>query len=448
MGCQGPLLPGENPTCPAGFQVQVAKALDLPKAPELEAARVGFSCDGVSASHGQDLHFPYCCSPPSQDRKMPVDLGSIWSKYNNETRADVVWPYSDEWSNKDKEKLGAPPDADEDGHGQDAYGFVMLDGPEGSIDNSFATAHTVVRKQRHVPPVKRSAVTTNQTLLDSVFDHAEDTLHIYCNYPAGSKECERLWAQGAENTIIRLPGHVGEGPFARLVSIKPADEAFELPGHHVEHRSVERLSGPVYEVKIDYAFDAIPTREDGQPVNLRVDYTNLLGYWDEMGGVRIRRESSEDGTPPRVPDWHARVKKAINRDKALRKRSAPVNVTVPMGDGTHLAERPSGGTLDKRWLFFTEWIEALAGKTTTKKYGVLPLRCADSVNLFRAREGCAGRRTASLEIDLEASFDMDVTYAYYFSGILIPPRVPDAYAYLGMEPSAYVELRMAGTAQM
>lgn len=56
--------------------------------------------------------------------------------------------------------------------------------------------------------------------------------------------------------------------------------------------------------------------------------------------------------------------------------------------------------------------------------------------------------SASLDIDLEASINMDITYAYYFSGTIIPPSIPDAYAYLGMQPRAYVGLRMAGQAEM
>ncbi|KAF3058357.1 hypothetical protein GL218_05328 [Daldinia childiae] len=51
-------------------------------------------------------------------------------------------------------------------------------------------------------------------------------------------------------------------------------------------------------------------------------------------------------------------------------------------------------------------------------------------------------------MDLEANIQMDATYAYYFQGQFIPPKSPEVYAYLGMEPSAYVGLHLVGNAMM
>jgi chitinase len=53
-----------------------------------------------------------------------------------------------------------------------------------------------------------------------------------------------------------------------------------------------------------------------------------------------------------------------------------------------------------------------------------------------------------LEIDLEANVDLETTYAYYLSGTFIPPSTPEVFAYLGMEPFAYVGLHMKGDAKM
>lgn len=65
------------------------------------------------------------------------------------------------------------------------------------------------------------------------------------------------------------------------------------------------------------------------------------------------------------------------------------------------------------------------------------------------QSSCPGKGySATLEIDLEASVDLETTYAYYLSGTFIPPSTPEVYAYLGMEPFAYVGLYMKGDAQM
>ncbi|ETS88166.1 hypothetical protein PFICI_01994 [Pestalotiopsis fici W106-1] len=430
-------------------QIQIATALDPPPAPAA-ASDVTFpvSCDGVVAPVGVDMHYPLCCDLQTKyNSKWPVDPEKVFKTYyNTPGESDVMWQYSDEFTNNDKDDGQS---SSEDG--TDAYGFLMLDGPEGSIDNSFSTTNTIVRKEAEIPNIKRSIVTYNQSVMDAVFEHTEETFQFYCNFPADSSQCARIWIGGAEDTIIRMPDHVGEGPFARVVSVRElkTDDDVVLPAHHVEHRTVEGIhqTNPVYEVKIDYNFLAISHKRDTDPVYLRVDYTNLLGYWDEVDAADPSKKRSS------MPDWQSRVKRAAMRDKAIRKRSAPLNVTVPMepiaarcgNDGTDVAD----SSVDKRWWgVIGTWIKKL---TTIEKsdLGVIPLGWQDSINLFSAQWGCPGETfSANLRMDLEARIQMDATYAYYFQGQFIPPASPEVYAYLGMEPSAYVGLHLEGNAVM
>lgn len=193
-------------------------------------------------------------------------------------------------------------------------------------------------------------------MLDSVFDHAEETLHVYCNYPAGSEECGRIWVDGAEDRIISLPAHVGEGPFARVVSIQAANKNMELPNHHLQHRSVEGLSDPVYEMKIDYNFHAIKLKRESETVHIRVEYSNLAGYWDEVTNAEAMRKRSVGEMPWRHPDWHVMVNRAVTKDSSLRKRTTPVNTTVAMNDG----KDEKLHDLDKRWWgAFGDWLAKL-----------------------------------------------------------------------------------------
>lgn len=309
------------------------------------------TCDGVTIPPGSNPEWSYCCDPPSRYNKdWPVDPKYLWENYYNKpNKSDVVWEYSDEYQNNN---MDPEPSTEEDG--SDAYGFVMLDGPEGSIDNEFATTQTVVRRSRNIPRAKRSVLTTNQTALDTVFDHAEETIHVYCNYPAGSRECQRLFIDGAEDTIIRLPAHVGEGPFARIVSMKPAQDEYQLPDHHLQHRSLERNSNPVYEVKIDYNFHLIKHKRDDEPVNIRVDYTNLMGYWDEMTdspASRVKRGFGEEGLSE--AEWRARVQRAAVRHGNIQKRNENIHVKTPM--------EFSDSHINKRWWgLFKTWLQKLA----------------------------------------------------------------------------------------
>ncbi|KAI1658123.1 putative bacteriodes thetaiotaomicron symbiotic chitinase [Daldinia decipiens] len=429
-------------------KIQIGTALDPPPSPAIDST-FPVSCDGVVAPPGRDRSYPLCCDLQSKyNKKWPVDPEKVFQTYyNTPGDSDVVWQYSDEYTNNNKDDGQS---SSEDG--TDAYGFLMLDGPEGSIDSSFSTTNTIVRKEAAIPRVKRSLVTYNQTVMDTVFDHTEETFQFYCNFPAGSAECNRLWIDGAEDTIIRMPDYIGEGPFARVVSIRELEtdkKGFGLPAHHIKHRALQGIhnTNPVYEIKIDYNFLAITPKRDDQPVYLRVDYTNLLGYWDEVEAADPGKKRSN------MPSWQSRVKRAAERDRAVRKRSTPINVTAPMDP---IAARCGNGNADaatlsveKRWWgAIGGWVKKL---TTVEKsdLGVIPLAWRDTINLFSAQWGCPGQTfSANLRMDLEAMIQMDATYAYYFQGQFIPPKSPEVYAYLGMQPSAYVGLHLVGNAVM
>ncbi|PFH61273.1 hypothetical protein XA68_17786 [Ophiocordyceps unilateralis] len=382
-----------------------------------------------------------------REDELPVKFEKLrdMSKVGPE-QSDVLWYYSKQSLSPkmgNNSRGGRSSNAEEKDLSQDAQGFIMLEGPPSSIDNSFATAHTVVRKEARIPNFKRSDVTSNMSTLESVFDPLEQTLYVYCNYRPGSDECKRVWIDGAEDTIIRLPEHVGEGPFARIVSIKPVNEDYKLPDHHLIHRRAERLSDPVYEIKIDYNFQAVQPKKDDHPISIRVDYTNLRGYWEEISVAEARRKRSFKGdTPAKVHDWQARVNKAVARDQEYAKRSDSFHATKVMSGG-------DGAQLHRRWWAeFIEWLRRIT-RMTASSLSILRLSWGDSIHLFRSTSGCTGRKTgAKLEIELEAAVSLDVTYAYYFSGTIIPPSMPDAYAYLSMEPNAYLSLRMSGHAEM
>lgn len=60
--------------------------------------------------------------------------------------------------------------------------------------------------------------------------------------------------------------------------MKPAHDEYQRPDHHLEHQLLKRNANPVYEVKIDYNFHLIKPKRANEPVNMRVDYINLMGY--------------------------------------------------------------------------------------------------------------------------------------------------------------------------
>ncbi len=53
-----------------------------------------------------------------------------------------------------------------------------------------------------------------------------------------------------------------------------------------------------------------------------------------------------------------------------------------------------------------------------------------------------------MQMYLDANVEMEATYAYYFSGTILPPTITGTYAYFGLEPSAYLGLRVVGNARL
>ncbi len=333
-------------------QTQVTQAKEPPASPEINPTHTGIDCGSVSVPPGFSQDYPYCCDPPSiYSDKWPVDPKYLFEHYYDSPQDDVLWSYEDEYQNNNRDSPQSPGDGVSD---DDAYGFVMLDGPPGSLDNDFPTTQTIARRQVEVPKRKRSMLTTNRTILESTFDHSEETVYIYCNHKQNSPECQRLWLNGAEDTIIRLPSHVGEGPYARVVSLNLAELEFDLPKHHVQARSLAGNVNPVYKLTFDYNFHLIKRDET---VDMRVDFTNLVGYWDEVTDTPARKQRKRQAYQEHMSneEWRSKISQAKSNHEMLRKRNLGTKVfktTKNMGQ--------RGNKLEQRWFgAFLGWLGRL-----------------------------------------------------------------------------------------
>lgn len=432
-------------------------------------------CDSLSLPSGYDDRINLCCDPQDiwGEEDWPVDPEHLWDEEWDDPKTDgALWQYESHHTNNDEDDTR---DGSHDIDGEDSFDFMMLNGPDEMLDGHFGETHTVVRKQAEIPKVKREIFTTDRNKLESVFDHSEETFYVYCNHKSDSKECNHVWLGRVENTIIRLPAHIGEGPFARIVSMEAAKD-FKLPEHHLKHRSEDGIhDNEVYEVKVDYAFSEI-NADDGH-INIRVDYTNLMEYWDEIVDApakrsRIKRglpEVTEDG-PFRLRHFRDRVKRAHVAEQANpnRKRAEPIKATMPVRfegdedlDSSHSsvydsvrsdlapAEVHQNGHIAKRWWgAFKDWLKKSTTVSDGSK-GDLPMGLSKRITLFRQSWGCAGKGyRANLRMDLEAEFSMQATYAYYYSGTFVPPSKPDVFFYFGVEPEAYVGLDIKGNVRL
>ena len=334
------------------------------------------------------------CCDVNRDEEIPFNINHL---LNNADGDNVLWSYVDHYGNNDMDTQGP----EEDEVGDDPYGFIALDGDQDALQNGFQGAFTFVHENDGTdkPILKRETLLREDPdILNSVFQHEESEHLIYCKR-GREKDCEKVFIGGANDTIVTLPRHIGSGPFARIVHMKSVHPT-ALSKHHLEKRAATQHDSTVYSLKIDYAFHAIK-RADSK-VSLRVDYTNLMPYWDEMTGPES-------------------------------------------GVGTGIAKRH-----EKRWWGeFSEWLK----KLTTVEFsdiGKFPITIQKKFLLYRYRKGCPRGTSvlrAGLDVTAETRFDMHARWAYYLSGSILPTLdVHKTYAYFGVEPMAEVILEMKGSA--
>ncbi|KAJ5717638.1 hypothetical protein N7488_003284 [Penicillium malachiteum] len=409
--------------CPSG-KVEYTSALD-PDDPEVgTAGSLGsINCDAYPIPAGTSDEFRYCCNPTTSadddGEDWPVDPDDLWEDAYTSEGSDVDWTYSD-----DSDDAASSTD-----YGADPYGFVMLDGPSGSIDS------------------------TNATVITSNFDNTSETLHVYCQYATGSDRCNRIFHKGAADTIIRLPNHIGEGPWARVVSMTPVHTDSALPSYHLRKREAQENSNTVYALVIDYNFQDIQDTAK-QPVNMRVDFANLEDYWltiDDSAARKVKKRTVFGGESRRhVPyrDWRRHVDIA-KKKPAFTERSSEDShqrATRSFAPSEFAVYEPDVH-ITKRWFgALKAWLKKVTTITKTGQ-GDLPIDLESNILLYSQSIGCP-KANADMNIYLDTKLDMAASYAYYFSGTIVPPAVTDTYAYLGMQPSLYMGVSVTGSATL
>ncbi|KAM3447483.1 hypothetical protein MY3296_008663 [Beauveria thailandica] len=437
-----------NKECPY-YDIKVTTAL-IPHTSINWVKKDAIDCSAYPQMNIVEPAYGLCCNPPSPfKKKLPVDPSFLWSDAHKEDAAENVWEFADDFGNNN---MDTTPDNLYENPGDDPYGFIMLNGPDGSLNDNFGKDFTVVSDKEPQGLKKRSLLTTNQTILDSVFEDAPETIYVYCNHAPDSRACRRTFYKGAQDTIIRLPDHVGQGPFARIVSMKRADQP-RLPSWVHRKRTIEANRNGIYELKFDYNFGAIKRAENEQ-VNMRVDFTNLMEYWDDFtdkpADKAAKRRSRRDyARHLGFDEWRARVDQAKKRDleKAGRdEHMASRRSFTPEPDdvSTHAMER--------RWYgAFKDWLQKLNTIVKNEK-GFLPMGWNSVLTLYSGRLECESDAgitfQAGLDVTADFDFDMRTQYAYYFSGTIVPPKIIDTYAYVGAHPYMEAGITVAGEAHL
>ncbi|KAI0197886.1 hypothetical protein F4808DRAFT_473454 [Astrocystis sublimbata] len=402
-----------------------------------------------------------CCSPPSRfTNDWPVNPAYLWDGACTDEDDDVSWQWSNNFGNNHKDT--SPTDLEEN-PGDDPYGFVMLDGPPGSIAKQFDRQFTVMTRDEPINIKPRSWVTTNPTVLDATFDHAEETVYVYCNFPHDSKQCAEVFLGGARDTIIKLPAHVGEGPWARVVSMEPDENPPEMPSWMIRKRDTDAThKNGLYKLTFDYDFHLID-RADEEPVFMRVDYTNLQEYWDDVTDEDPKNNNKKRSatTGADFDSWKSRVERAkhgafTDHEGAVVNEAKGNTDFSPEG---HVPRSPYGSSLSRRdehlqrrwWGTFVNWLKKVT-RITSEEAGDLPMGLSKIFNIWSGRLRCENSAgvtiTAGLDVTADVRLQMNTKYAYYFSGTVVPPNIIDTYVYIGAQPNIYAGVTIRGDAQL
>ncbi|SPJ91021.1 uncharacterized protein FTOL_13423 [Fusarium torulosum] len=102
--------------------------------------------------------------------------------------------------------------------------------------------------------------------------HQAQTARVICL--GVFEECFGVAKDGVEGTVVHMPTDCGSGSYARAVSLVPSQNQsipVELARHH---------PSAVYDFSFDYDMGLV--RRDSGEYSLRIDYSNVRGYWNAV----------------------------------------------------------------------------------------------------------------------------------------------------------------------
>lgn len=162
---------------------------------------------------------------------------------------------------------------------EDPFAFVMIDSDESAYDESLVDQWSFLDDSTSTLSKRESNLKQKRdifTFRNDTFDNVVETYRIQCkSLFFNMTGCQSIFKGGASNTFVKLPPHIGSGPYARVISLIPEGSTVNgtKRGSHISPRS----STEVYDLTVDY--DLASAAQEKGDVNFRIDYTNLLEYW-------------------------------------------------------------------------------------------------------------------------------------------------------------------------
>ncbi|KAL1614362.1 hypothetical protein SLS54_009789 [Diplodia seriata] len=189
-----------------------------------------------------------CCNPPADESAfLPVPLEYLFPDDELPSTSDTVkWDL--QFPNGGSTTVS--PD-------KQAFGFVLIDGASAAVSNVD----------------KRDGSHLDFLGCESLRGTHHQTIRYVCTYTGPGSNCDAMLEKGIEGTVLKMPESCGEGTWAVAHKAELAADQ-SLPSHLAD------LSSPVMELTFDYNFGLV--RRDSGDISLRVDYSNIPGYWNAV----------------------------------------------------------------------------------------------------------------------------------------------------------------------
>ncbi|KAI0897338.1 glycosyl hydrolases family 18-domain-containing protein [Annulohypoxylon nitens] len=207
----------------------------------------------------------FCCDPANGESPfLPVSLDKLFPhppegddiKTDHELQTDDTWG-SGKTKNDGNED---PEDA--------AFSFVVLTSPD----------------ELQVSLDKRDGSHWDLFNCTDTDSEEEQTIQMVCTDVSETSNCHKIGlGHGAPGTILQMPSGCGPGKYAVAKEMK-------VSKHQILPRSLTHLAHKpvIYDLTFDYDFTRVP-RDLGN-TQLRIDYSNEAGYWDEVVAAAVSKK--------------------------------------------------------------------------------------------------------------------------------------------------------------
>ncbi|KAK0543803.1 hypothetical protein OC845_005939 [Tilletia horrida] len=232
--------------------------------------------------------------------------------------------------------------------------------------------------------------------------------------------CSHVMTGGTKHTIIRLPKGCARGNWARVDLLEAHPDQNILPNSHSKRLPPGEK---VYRLHFDYNFAVIP--EDNGPVYMRVDASNIIGYWDEVVDASVSKRHVA--------------------------RSQPSNCTTDEQKRSLHDSALCGRSHERRWWgAFKDWISRVTNSigsvaiTNSKHYSF-----SQVFTIFHQEESCTINDVqvgSSLDISATLNANADLQYGLYIQATVVPPAIQSAYVDFNIAASGAATLTVTAEA--